>query len=165
MIHAHLTPLGRQNLAALALLIAGSMQMIGYAMRSDTVRAVAAASAFAPLPGDFADVDGFEAFASELTLGYRDAAGATHELRLTPERYARLGGSDERRRVYGTALFYAPRLPESLWMSVYCHGMEAGGPLRRALELSDDDARVAITIRTLTRGRHDEWTFEPACSR
>lgn len=165
MIRAHLTPLQRQNLAALALLVLGSLQMVGYATRSERLRAIAAASALAPLPGAFADVDGFEAFASALALSYRDAGGTPRDLRVTPERYAQLDGPDERRRVYGAALFYAPRLPESLWMSVYCHGMAPGGPLRAALALRDDDGRFALTIRTLTRGRHDEWTFEPACSR
>lgn len=165
MLPLFLTPLQRQNVAALLLLLAASMQLVGYVARTEMLRAVGAATALAPLPNAFADVDGFEAFASDLTLAYRDGNREPRELHVTADQLARLEGPDERRRLYGAALFQAPRLPESLWLSVYCHGMDRGGPVRRALGLRDDDERFALTIRTRTRGRHDEWTFEPACSR
>ena len=165
MVPPFLTPLQRQNLAALVLLLIGSLQLAGYVVRAEMLRAVGAATAVAPLPNAFADVDGFEAFASDLTLAYRDSSHESRELHVTAEALARLEGPDERRRMYGAALFQAPRLPESLWLSVYCHGMDRGGAVRRALGLRDGDDRFALTIRTRTRGRHDEWTFEPACSR
>jgi hypothetical protein len=165
MVPSSLTPVQRQNLAALILLLVGLVQLAGYVLRAQMLRAVGAATAVAPLPNAFADVDGFEAFASDLTLVYRDSSREPRELHLTAEGLARLAGPDERRRMYGAAFFQAPRLPESLWLSVYCHGMDRGGPVRRSLGLSDDDHRFALTIRTRTRGRHDEWTFEPACSR
>ena len=153
-----------RNGAAAVLLVLGSFQMVGYVTGSRTLRGLGAASAISPLPKVFSDVDGLETFASEFTIGYRRADGGRDSVRITPEIYGRLGGPYNRRNVYGAALSYAPRLPESLWTSVYCYGMAADGPLRRELGFRRDDTDFSITIRTLTRDRHDAWTFEPACT-
>ena len=153
-----------QNAAALLLLALGSLQMVGYLTGSRALRGVGAASAMSPLPKVFSDVDGLETFASEFTLRYRLADGAPAALRITPEVYSRLGGPYNRRNVYGAALSYAPRLPEPLWTAVYCYGLAPDGPLRRELGIPADADRFSISIRTLTRGRHDQWTFAPVCS-
>ena len=58
MVPPFLTPLQRQNLAALVLLLIGSLQLAGYVVRAEMLRAVGAATAVAPLPNAFADVDG-----------------------------------------------------------------------------------------------------------
>lgn len=137
--------------------------MIGYVTGSRVLRGVGAASAMSPLPKVFSDVDGLETFASEFTLSYRRADGVRDSLRITPEIYGRLGGPYNRRNVYGAALSYAPRLPEPLWMAVYCYGMARDGPLRRELGFRPDDTDFSIRIRTLSRGRTDKWTFEPDC--
>jgi hypothetical protein len=143
-----------RNTAALALLVLGSLQMIGAATGNRVLRGVGAASAMSPLPRVFSDVDGLETFASEFTVRYRDARGDAHELAITP---------DNRRNVYGAALSYAPMLPEGLWTSVYCYGFAPDGPLRRELGLSPDDTHLTFTIRTRTRGRSDQWTYAPRC--
>ena len=150
--------------AAAALLVLGSLQMIGYAAGSRALRGLGAASAVSPLPKVFSDVNGLETFASEFVLHYRRSDGARDSVRITPEVYGRLGGPYNRRNVYGAALSYAPRLPEPLWTAVYCYGMVPGGPLRRELGFRSDDTGFSITIRTRTRGRSDTWTFEPACT-
>ena len=153
-----------RNCAALALLALGSIQMVGHLTGSRVLRGLGAASAMAPLPKVFSDVDELETFASEFTLSYRLADGSRRSLRVTPEVYGRLGGPYNRRNVYGAALSYAPRLPEPLWTAVYCYGMAPAGPLRRELGIPADAGDLSISIRTLTRGRHDQWTFAPACS-
>jgi hypothetical protein len=48
---------------------------------------------------------------------------------------------------------------------VFCHGLGRQGPLRSELGLGSDAREIAVTIRTLTRGRTDVWTLEPACTR
>jgi hypothetical protein len=114
----------------------------------------------------FSDVDGLETFASEFTLHYRLADGRPASLRITPEVYGRLGGPYNRRNVYGAALSYAPRLPERLWTTVYCYGTAPSpeGPLRRELGIPAGAHELSISIRTMTRGRTDQWTFAPVCA-
>ncbi|HEU4996835.1 MAG TPA: hypothetical protein VFT29_18590 [Gemmatimonadaceae bacterium] len=155
--------LKRRNIAAVTLLLLGSIQMLGVAVDSRALRGLGAALAMAPNPKVFSDVDGLETFASEFTLFFRDAAGAAHSLVITPEVYGRIRGPYNRRNVYGAALSYAPRMPEALWTSVYCHGLSPHGPLRHELGLAPTDHDLTITIRTRTRGRHDAWTYAPAC--
>jgi hypothetical protein len=153
-----------RNAAAAMLVVVGFLQMAGYVTGSRALQGVGAASVIAPLPKVFSDVDGLETFASEFTLSYRRADGARDSVRITPGIYGRLGGPYNRRNVYGAALSYAPRLPEPLWVAVYCYGMAPAGPLRRELGFRPDDRSFSIGIRTLTRGRNDRWTFEPACT-
>ena len=153
----------RRNAAAALLIVIGFTQMVGYVTGSRALRGLGAASAISPLPKVFSDVDGLETFASEFTLRYRHADGTPDSVRITPEIYGRLGGPYNRRNVYGAALSYAPRLPAPLWTAVYCYGMTPGGPLRRELGFRPDDRDFSISIRTLTRGRGDAWTFEPDC--
>lgn len=151
------------NLAALVLTAVGCLQMAGHLAGSKELRGLGAASAVAPFPKVFSDVDGLETFASEFTLEWRDGAGARHRLPITPELYARLGGAYNRRNVYGAALAYGPRLPEALWSAVFCHAFGPGGPLRREFGLPPDAHGIAVEIRTRTRGRSDHWRLEPAC--
>ena len=155
--------LRRRNVAALVLLAVGSLQMIGAVSGSAALRGIGAATAIAPNPKVFSDVDGLETFASEFVLSYRDTLDAVQRLEITPQVYAKLGGPYNRRNVYGAALSYAPRLPEPLWMAVYCHGMSANGPLRRELGLDPADRDFILTIRTRTRGRSAQWEYAPVC--
>jgi hypothetical protein len=155
--------LRRRNLAAVALLLVGSLQMLGAVTGSTALRGLGAATSVAPNPRVFSDVDGLETFASEFTLGYVDSTGTPRSLAITPQVYGRLGGPYNRRNVYGAALSYAPRLPEPLWMAAYCHGLATDGPLRREIGLSPRDSGITFTIRTRTRGRSDTWTYAPAC--
>ena len=158
-----LSGMRRRNVGALVLLLVGSLQLIGAITNQRMLRGVGAATAMAPLPKVFSDVDGLETFASEFTVHYRDSSGVTRDLLITPAVYGRLGGPYNRRNVYGAALSYAPRLPESLWHPVYCHGMAPHGPLRRELGLQQTDTDLSFTIRTRTRGRSDQWTYAPVC--
>jgi hypothetical protein len=137
--------------------------MAGYVAGSDVLRGVGAATAVAPLPKVFSDVDGLEPFASEFTLRYRNADGGFVELPITPALYGRLAGPYNRRNVYGAALSYAPRLPRALWESVYCHGLAVDGPLRVELGIGAQATDISVTIRTRTRGRSQAWTLEPSC--
>lgn len=153
-----LTPLLANRLAFL-LTVVGSLAMVGYVVGSRPLRGLALATAAAPFPKVFSDVEGLETFASEFTLHWRDARGA-HELPITPELYARLRGAYNRRNVYGAALSYAPRLPEPLWRAVFEYAFAADGPLRREFGLPADAQQIAVEIRTRTRGRTDVWRLE-----
>lgn len=145
------------NIAALGLTVLGCFQMAGFLADSRPLRGVGAALAASPFPKVFSDVDGLETFASEFTLHWIDAAGSAQALPITPEIYSRLGGAYNRRNVYGGALSYAPRLPETLWRPVFRYALGPGGPLRRELGLPADAREIAVEIRTRTRGRADRW--------
>lgn len=156
--------LKRANIIAVLITALGCTQMIGYAVNSRILRGLALASTAAPLPKVFSDVDGIETFASAFVLRGRDARGASFELPITPEFYARLEGCYNRRNVYGAALSYAPRMPEELWSAVFCYGLQPGGPLRREFGLPEGARELSVEIRTNTRGRTDVWVLRPACA-
>jgi len=145
----------------LLILAVGSLQMVGYALDLPALRGIGAASGFAPFTKVFSDVDGCETFASDFTLILRTRAGEESVIPVDPVFYQQLRGPYNRRNVYGAALSYAPRLPEALWHSVFCHGFR--GPLREEFGLPDDLASVTLHLRTRTRGRDDQWTFTPPC--
>ena len=151
------------NVAALALTVFGCLPVLGYLTGSRALRGIGAASAMAPFPKVFSDVDGLETFASVFTLYWRDARGIEHSLPITPELYSQLAGAYNRRNVYGAALSYAPRLPEPLWSAAFCYAFGPGGPLRREFGLPDDAHDFAVEIRTRTKGRHDRWLLRPDC--
>ncbi len=152
----------RRNRAAVLIGVVGSLQMVGYITGSATLRGLGAATTIAPFTKVFSDVDGFEPFASEFTIRYRDAGGMFVETGITPAMVSRFDGPYNRRNVYGAAFSYAPRLPVSLWQPVLCHGLVSTGSVRSELGLADA-TEISVTIRTNTRGRHDVWRLEPRC--
>jgi hypothetical protein len=153
------------NIAALVLSIVGCLQMVGYLSGSRALRGIGAATAMAPFPKVFSDVDGLETFASDFILHWQDAQGGEHLLPITPELYSRMAGSYNRRNVYGAALSYAPRLPESLWSAVFCYAFGPAGPLRHDFGLPADAHDFTVEITTKTKGRNDRWMLKPACNR
>jgi hypothetical protein len=148
---------------AAALLVLGSLQMLGDAAGIAPLKGIGAALAASPLPKVFTDVRGLETFASEFTLLGTLPSGRELALPITPELYRRLGGPYNRRNVYGAALSYAPRLPRPLWQAVFCYGLGREGPLRRELGVPAGATHLRVRIATRTRGRHDVWVLEAAC--
>lgn len=153
----------KANVLALILTVVACAQMMGYLAQSRVLRGIGAASVIAPFPKVFSDVDGLETFASEFFMRGVDGSGKSFEMQITPELYQKLGGSYNRRNVYGAALSYAPRLPEELWQTVFCFGVAADGPLRREFGLPDGAEDIEVVIRTRTRGRDDQWMLRPDC--
>jgi hypothetical protein len=149
----------RDGVAALLLLF-GCTQMAGDLFGLRALKGIGAASAFAPCPKVFCDVNGLEGFASTFTLQFRTSSGKTHELPITPEIYARLRGPYNRRNAYGAVISFAPKLPARLWQPVYRYGWSRGGPLRRELGLPNDAGDVTTIVRTQTRGRRDVWSLQ-----
>ncbi len=152
-----------RDVGAAALLVLGSLQMVGDASGIAALKGIGAALAASPLPKVFTDVRGLETFASEFTLLGTLPAGRELVLPITPEVYRRLGGPYNRRNVYGAALSYAPRLPRSLWEAVFCYGLGRGGPLRRELGVPAGARHLRVRIATRSRGRRDVWVLEAPC--
>ena len=85
-------------------------QMVGDAIESPALKAVAAATGASPAPRVFSAVRGFETYATRCALGWRDARGEEHRLELTPATAARLRGPYNRRNVFAAVLAYGPVL-------------------------------------------------------
>jgi hypothetical protein len=149
-----------RNLGALVLGLIGLSQMAGDLFGVRALKGLGAASAMAPCPKVFCDVNGLEGFASTFTLRLTGRDGGVREMEITPEVYALLQGPYNRRNAYGAAISFAPKLPSNLWQSVYRYGWRKGGPLRRELKLPNDIENLSIVVRTKTRGRHDSWELQ-----
>lgn len=145
-----------QNLLAIGLLTLGMSQMAGAWLGLPILRGIGATSAAAPYPKVFSDVNGLETFASEFTLYIKVEGGGWRTVPVDPALYTRLGGSYNRRNVYGAALSYGPRLPEELWSQILAYGWSEHGPLRSEMGLPPTGAMV-VGIKTRTRGRGDRW--------
>lgn len=151
------------TLAAVVITLFGFSQMAGYLIGSAGLRGLGAVSVVAPFPKVFSDVDGLETFASVFHFEGTDENGQPVVIPLTAERYAQLAGPYNRRNVYGAALSYGPRLPESLWQAVFCFGLGEGGPLRQELGVDQWTGPMRVHIRTQTRGRNDQWLLDGPC--
>ena len=152
-----------RNAAALGLLGIGLLQILGDLSGNRTLKGIGAATVVSPCPKVFSDINGLETFASSFDFRFETPSGGTSVVPITPVLYSRLGGPYNRRNAYGAALSYAPKLPVPLWHSVFQYGLGENGPLRRELNLPDNAKRIALLIRTKTRGRSDAWEMGPSC--
>jgi hypothetical protein len=144
-----------RNAGAGALLLIGLTQMTGDLLGNRNLKGIGAATAIAPCPKVFCDMDGLEPFASSFTITAKGRD--TISIPVTPELYSRLTGPYNRRNVYGAAIAGAPRLPEPIRESVFAYAFGSEGPLRE-LDLPEN-SQITLTIRTNTRGRDDVWNF------
>lgn len=134
---------------AAVLLIIGLSQMAGDLLQSPALKGLGAATAIAPAPKVFTVVRGMEPYSTRFYLAWTDPRGATHELLLTPEVYARVAGPYNRRNVYGAALAGGPvlatdeRLVE-MFRGVTNYALCGRAPLLR--ELGIDPAEV-VSLR------------------
>ena len=90
--------LSRRNWAAVLIGALACFQMVGHFIGSLPMRGIGAATTIAPYTKVFSDVDGYEPFASEFTLRYRDAGGTLVETNITPALASRFGGPYNRRK-------------------------------------------------------------------
>ena len=137
------------NLLAIAVLVIGSTQMLGYLTGSRVLRGIGLASGVAPFPKVFCEADGYEAFAASFHLEGVQPDGTRWTCLLDPERYARIKGPYNRRNVHGATLAFAPRLPDDLRASLISRALSPDSDLRRELDIPADltDLRVIITPR------------------
>ena len=146
-----------RNIVAAGVFLIGSTQITGDLLGNRVLKGFGAATAMAPCPKVFCDMEGLEAFASTFEIiahGDRSIS-----IFITPELYARLKGPYNRRNVYGAAIAAAPRLPETIWRAVFDYAFCQDGPLRRELRLPEDTRSIQISVRSGTRGRDERWVF------
>ena len=100
-----------RNALAWTLGTMGLLQMAGDVVGSRVMRGVGAATAMAPFPKVFCDMNGIEPFASKFSLIAETEDGRRTQLEITPEVYANLSGPYNRRNAYGAALSYLSDAP------------------------------------------------------
>jgi hypothetical protein len=145
----------------------GCLAMLGHFTQILPIKGIGVASVASPLPLVFSDVRGFETFAATFTARIVFENGEQLEREVTPRIYSLLDGPYNRRNVYGAAISYGPRLPESVWKSILSYGVCNGGPIARLAEsrgFPPDIAEAYVHIKSNTRGREkDEWELAVAC--
>jgi hypothetical protein len=140
------------NKAALFLLVIGLVQMTGDLIRTyvnapvgEAIRGIGAATLASPAPKVFSKASSekgsIETYSTRFFLFWTDAAGARHELELTPEVYGRVQGPYNRRNVYGAALSYGPVLPPQLRDSVMKYALCGEAPLLRELGIDPTEVK------------------------
>ena len=154
----------RAGLILTVILVVGLLQIIGYSVHIPLLKGVGFASAIAPFPKVFSDVEGLEPFASEFTLVLTSAEGAISEVPINAELYAHLAGPYNRRNVYGAALSYAPRLSPAIWQQVFCYAFYHPGVLRAELNIPQTTRHIAVRVKTKTRGRDSQWLLDAPCA-
>lgn len=135
-----------------ALLLLGSLQMLGDAVGSRTLKGAGAATAASPAPKVFTSAEGLETFSTAFTLEWVDRRGAPRTLHVTPARYAHVEGPYNRRNAYGAVVAYGPVLatdPEAapMWRAAAQHGVCGQRPLLRELGVDPASVRDPVRIR------------------
>ena len=148
----------RHEVGAIAVLLLGLVQLLGFLSGSRILRGIGAASCASPLPKVFSAHRGIETFANEFELVY-ELDGQQVRQPITPELYGRLGGPYNRRNVYGAALAFGPLLPDRILEPIIAYATAPGGPFEVELGLPAEARELRIVIRTKTAGRNDEWTL------
>jgi hypothetical protein len=145
-----------RNVFTGGVLVVGLLQMSAHFTGIKWMQGLGVLSVASPYPKVFCDVKGLETFASKFTIYHQTPDLDWTQIAMTPELYSQLQGSYNRRNVYGAALSYGPRLPESIWRSIFDYGLANDGPLRHELGLPRQGV-LLVYIETATRGRSDVW--------
>jgi hypothetical protein len=144
----------------IALLVLGLAQMTGALFGMSSLQGLAAATAASPAPKVFSSVDGLETYSTKFFLEWTDLDGAIHELKLTPDVYAKLEGTYNRRNTYGAAFAYAPifakgdRTREML-IAIARYSFCGEAPLLREFGMDPSLIRGPIRVRLEPLARTD----------
>jgi hypothetical protein len=101
------------KLAAAALIVVGTAQMVGDLAGLTAIKAIGAASHASPAPKVFTAQNGLETFSARFYIEWFDTSGELHSLQLTPATYRALKGPYNRRNPYGATIAFAPQLAAS----------------------------------------------------
>ena len=142
----------KSTLAAAALVVVGTLQMIGDVANAPAIKAAGAISHASPAPKVFTAQSGFETFSSRFYIDWSDAAGTYRSIELTPREYRRLAGPYNRRNAYGAALSYAPVLAanpktRAMHASVTQYAFCGDAPVLRELGIRAEDVRGPLRLR------------------
>ncbi|PCJ53707.1 MAG: hypothetical protein COA70_08440 [Planctomycetota bacterium] len=142
----------RWPLPAIALLVAGFMQMSGDLFQVAPLKGIGAAWMFSPAPKVFSSVKGLETYSTQTFLEWNDKQGVSHSIEFTPEIYAKLAGPYNRRNIFGAALAYGPVFAEDerlkpLLRSVVAYALTNDAPLLVELGVDVETVVWPIVLR------------------
>ncbi len=146
-----------RNYLAMAVMVIGCLQMVGYATGLSVLRGIGLASGIAPFPKVFCESDGYEAFAARFVLEGVYPDGRVWTRQIDPEFYAQLQGPYNRRNVYGAALAFAPRLPDELRDQLHGAALNPDSALRRELGIPGEVGE--LKIRITDSNTNEEWVY------
>jgi hypothetical protein len=144
----------RDYIAPLLLLAIGSLQLIGYGLGISAMRKIGHLSAASPLPLVFSHFRGLETFSPRFSILAESDSGERREIPITPEVYSNLGGSYNRRNMYGAVFAFGAVLNQPVEYvmvnSVLSYSLCPTGPLRQLLEherLVSPEEKLNVVIR------------------
>jgi len=146
-----------RNTLALLIGVLSMTQLVGGLTGCKPLKAIGATLAMAPYPKVFSDADGLETFASNFNIFTQEPDGQWIATPITPRVYSRVGGSYNRRNVYGAALAYGPKLPEELRRTVLEYALDFPGWV--ATEMGLPPGKKVVLVKTKTAGRSDWWAM------
>ena len=164
--------MSRERRWALAMLVVGSLQMVGDLAGVPALVGLGAASHVSPAPKVFTTVGGAEPFSARFVLELEDARGGVRRLPLDRRRYERLRGPYNRRNVVGAIVAGGPLLHDSeslgpMFEAAARHALCGDAPMLRELEDSkanEANERSAPIVRATIEqrgreGRLDRWSL------
>lgn len=152
-----------RNILYIFLILAGSLQVIGYLTGVQALRGLGQAFTFSPLPIVFTEVKGIETFASEFELEYITESSDTVSINITSEVYSKFKGPYNRRNIYGAAFAYGPILPEAIRTTILKNGFCGIQFLKDDLGIKEGIKKAVIHISTKTKNRKDKWDIPIDC--
>ena len=145
----------------------GSLQLLGLATGSQTVRGLGFATGASPLPLVFSKFRGVENFTADFFIQVEFENGEHLETQLTSEMYSHLKGPYNRRNPYGAVLAYGPMLTEkhevAMRDQILRYGICADGPLAVELGYEQTIRSAKISFRSKTKGKENTWDFRVQC--
>jgi len=157
----------RHKLAAVALVIIGSVQMAGDLSGLTVLKAIGAAIHASPAPKVFTSQNGLETFSARFYIDWFDHQGALHRVQITPENYRGLRGPYNRRNPYGATIAYAPQLAANAMLTpileqVTQHGFCGRAPLLAELGIPREQVAFLRVVVVPIEGQPgiERWQTE-----
>jgi len=157
----------KRRVLYILLFLIGSLQIIGVATSSRSLKGIGLASVASPLPLVFSHFRGIETFAADFYLRLKKNGRIKYDSEITSELYEKLEGPYNRRNIYGAVFAYGPVLTESsekiLVNSVLKQGLCFDGPLVAEFGLPVEFDEVEIEVHTKTRNQEQVHLFGVHC--
>ncbi|MBO6936639.1 MAG: hypothetical protein JJ863_16825 [Deltaproteobacteria bacterium] len=155
----------RDDRWALALLILGSLQMVGDVLGVPALVGLGAASHVSPAPKVFTTIGDAEPFSASFALELEEEGGNVRHVPLDRAHYERLRGPYNRRNVVGAVVAGGPHLTDNahvgpMMEAAARHALCGHAPILRELEGDRDRAPIvrATIVQTAEDGEETRWS-------
>ncbi len=157
---------GFHRAALVLVFVVASLQVVGYATGSKTVRGLGLVTTASPLPFVLSAHGGLETFAQTYAVILHDAQGKTRRLDVDAARYGELPGAYNRRNAYGAAFSHGPVLEKAgeqdILDAVLRYGFCTERVLLREFGIDEAPARV-VAESTAAADPENPWRYAVDC--